>query len=195
MKYFITYAAMDRKLGANPFWHSVLLFSQWPLTGGKVQVIDNYGFYGLPSTDSPESCLGHLKRKCKLDTDFQGNHGWLQHEQCRYLDRGYGLHGVTFELDETAFFLLHARCQQQCIDQQQAVDEAVLQLNLGVGKKSGEYRIHPYEHHSAIIFEFERKKSEEQQRPARLSPFDFSLSVGLGGPSVAKSHTCKSHII
>lgn len=194
MKYFVTCSAMDHKLGGNPFWHSQLLFSQWDdLRGGKMEVVDHYGFYGLPGTDEADSWSGQFKRKLRLDTDFHGNHGWLKHEDCRDLDRGYGLHGLTYELDERTFSTLLAKCKKQCMDQSAAVDDAV--SDLGLGKKPGKYRMHPYEHHSASIFKYERELSEKHQRPSRLAPFDLNITFGLGGPSVATSHTCKSHVV
>ena len=195
MKYFVTFSAMDPKVNANRFWHASLLLSQWDeQTGGRIEVVDNYGFYGLPATDDPESWLGQLKKKLHLDTDFQGNHGWLRHEEYRFLDQGYGLHGVTFELDRESFFALQVKCQQQCLDQQQAVNDAVA-ANPRLKPKTEKIRIHPYENCSADIFKHELKKSAEQNRPARLSRFDFNVTLGLGGPSVATSHTCKSHVI
>ena len=185
---------MDPNVEANRFWHASLLLSQWDeKAGGRIEVLDNYGFYGLPATDDPNSWSGQLKRKLRLDTDFQGNHGWLRHEEYRFLDRGIGLHGVTFEIDADRFSLLQAKCKQQCADQQQAVDDAVAEHNLK--PKTEKIRIYPFEHHSADILKRELKKSAEQNRPARLFRFDLNVTLGLGGPSVATSHTCKSHII
>src|SRR5690349_653229 len=117
--YTVTLCLMDQDTGANPFWHTCFLLSRLDEGSKKLEVVDNYGFYGLPSTNKT-SLLRKLKIKLGLDVDLNGNHGMLRHEEVRFMDLGCGLHGVTFELTEAKFNELQARCKKMVADQEQA---------------------------------------------------------------------------
>ena len=121
MRYSITYCAMDHEFSGNIFWHSCILFSQWD-ESGKIEVIDNWGFYGIPSTDR-NTWLSKLKIRIGLDIDLKGNHGMLRREDLRYLDAGYGLHGVTFELSKENFESLKQKCKTMAEEQEKAIKE------------------------------------------------------------------------
>ncbi|WP_419420360.1 hypothetical protein ACNVED_03405 [Legionella sp. D16C41] len=193
MKYAVTFCLLDQKAGSNPFWHSCLLLSQWQEEGGKMEVVDQWGFYGLPTT-TPDSLLKKIKLKLHLDVDLNGNHGMLQHEALRFLDLGHGLHGATFKLSEEKFKLLQQRCQTMATEQEQAINEVMKQQGLAEKAKK-DTRIYPYEHWSAQIYEFEKAKAKEQGREPRLKPFELNLSLTFWGPSLKTSHTCKSQLL
>jgi hypothetical protein len=186
---------MDTSVGANPFWHSCMLLSKLDeSTDEKLEVVENWGFYGLPSTDKSDSLLKKLKVTIGLDVDLQGNHGMLRHEDTRFLDRGTGLHGVTFELTQQQFELLSANCKKMAAEQDAAIREAATALDL-TPKSEKETRIYPYEDYSALIFAMEKVKAEQGKRPSRLKPFEFRAALGLGGPTVKHSQTCKSQVV
>ena len=188
-KYFVTLGAMDQDVHANPMWHSLLLLSKTDEKTGKVKVVDNWGFYGLPSTDSGNPFIRSAKLAIGLDVDFYGNHGMWRHEEARYLDRGKGVHGSTFELTEEQYDQLNNLCRDMESGQQAAIDEAVKELNLS---PLSEYHIYPYENNSVKIFEHECKKNPKNPR---LHPFIFNLSYSIWGPNFNGSHDCKTQAI
>lgn len=119
MKYAVTFCTTDQEVGSNPLWHSCLLLSKMDETSKLLEVVDNWGFYGLPTTNRNNSWLDQLKIKMGLDVDLIGNHGMLRHEELRFLDQGYGLRGVTFELTKDDFELLQKSvCRWQLIRKQ-----------------------------------------------------------------------------
>lgn len=190
MIYLLTVAAMDSEI-ANPLWHSFIILSTVE-KNQKVRVVETYGFYGLPST-TRIGWKSRLKRKLGIDTDFWGNHGILRHEELRYLDLGYGLHGVTFELSEEQFQQVQGRCHTQVKEQNTAIQEVVTANNLQ--PPSENYRIYPFEQYSPLIFELEKIKSQQHGLPSRLKPFDLDIEITRWGPSLKNSHTCKSMIV
>lgn len=190
MRYAVTYCAMDQEFSGNPFWHSCLLLSQWD-DNGKIEVVDNWGFYGVPSTVR-NTWLSKLKIKLGLDVDLQGNHGMLRHEELRYLDVGYGLHGVTFELSKENFDLLQLKCKNMLEEQKQAVKEVVESQEI-TGKQK--YRIYEHEDYSPLIFALEKIKAKQKGRQPRLKPFELNLSFTMWGPALNQSYTCKSQMI
>lgn len=191
MKYLLTYAAIDGEYG-NPFWHSYLMLSQLE-ENKKIQVVDTWGFYGLPSTDR-SSCLSKFKIKLRLDVDLTGNHGMLRHEDLRYLDTGKGLHGVTFELSEEKFAALQKKCQLMAANQEKAIKEVVETQDIK-GISENKFRIYPYEKYSRVIFDLEKIKAEQHNREPRLKPFEFNINVTPKGLTLRQSHTCKSQIL
>ncbi|WP_131781004.1 hypothetical protein [Legionella gresilensis] len=192
MKYAVTFCVLDREAGSNPFWHSCLLLSQWE-NKGKIEVVEQWGFYGLPTT-TPNSLLKKVKLSLGLDVDLNGNHGMLRHEEVRFLDLGCGLHGATFELTEEKFKLLQQRCKVAADEQEQAINEVMSQQGLAAKAKK-DTRIYPYEHWSAQIYQFEKAKAQEQHRESRLKPFELNLSLTLWGPSLKGSYTCKTQTL
>ncbi|MGQ3888142.1 hypothetical protein ACQUW5_03795 [Legionella sp. CNM-1927-20] len=193
MKYAVTFCVLDRETGSNPFWHSCLLLSQWEEDKGKIEVVEQWGFYGLPTT-MPNSLLKKVKISLGLDVDLNGNHGMLRPEELRTLDLGCGLHGATFELTEEKFRLLQQRCKTMVDDQEQAISEVMSQQGLATKAKK-DTRIYPYENWSTQIYQFEQAKAQEQQRESRLKPFELNLSLTFWGPSLKGSYTCKTQAL
>lgn len=195
MKYAVTYCTMDNELGSNILWHSCLLFSKMNEDQKKFEVIDNWGFYGVPSTSNSDSWLTKLKITAGLDVDLYGNHGMLRHEQLRFLDLGYGLHGVTFELTQEKFELLHDKCKGVAKEQEAAIKEVVETQGL-IGKKAHEKtRMYAHEEFSPIIYALEQIKAKQQGREPRLKPFELHLDWGLKWPSISQSSNCKTRIL
>jgi hypothetical protein len=172
---------MDQDVGANALWHTCIILSKLDEVSNKLKVVDNWGFYGLPTTSS-SGYIRDLKIKAGLDVDFTGNHGKLRHEELRYLDLGVGLHGVTFELTEEKFLELQNKCRTMADSEKQAIDEIAEALKLQ-GKKPGTERIHIYEEHSDLIFRIERLKAKQEGRSSRLFPFELS--------PLPSANTCK----
>lgn len=194
MKYAVTFCSTDTRVGSNPFWHSCILLSKMNEDLKKLEVVDNWGFYGLPASDKSASWTRNLKLKLGLDVDLNGNHGMLRHEETRFLDRGMGLHGVTFELSEEQFKLLEKNCKDMEAQQQAAIIENAEFLKIPAKAKENT-RIYAYEDYSALIYAMEKAKAAAEGRPSRLKPFEFRASLGLFGPSLKESHTCKSQMI
>lgn len=191
MKFLLTYGAIDGEYG-NPFWHSFVILSTLK-EGEKIEVVDNWGFYGIPSTER-DTYLSQLKIKLGLDVDLKGNHGMLRHEDVRYLDTGSGLHGITFEITEEKFKLLKEKCQTMMHEQDAAIKEVVETNHLE--KPEGKFRIYPYEKYSTIIYALEKIKAKKENRESRLKPFEFSIApAGRMGLTLNDSHTCKSQFL
>lgn len=192
MKYFVTYCAMDGNTGANLLWHSCILLSKENPGLNKLQVIDTWGFYGVPSTENSggwfNTTLRSLKKKVGLDIDLTGNHGLLRHEETRFLDLGHGLHGITFELTEDQFNTLEKTCKQMILDQEAAIKEFA-ELHQLKEKPKNETRIYPYEHVSKLIYDTECVVAQQNKRQPRLQPFDMHVWDLTG------SHTCKTQAI
>ncbi|MCC5791354.1 MAG: hypothetical protein JJT82_01920 [Legionellaceae bacterium] len=189
MKFLVTYTAIDSEY-ANPLWHSFLMFST-AKEGKKIKVVDHFGFYAVPSSNR-NSWLNWLSSRIGLDIDLQGNHGVLRTEELRFLDMGAALHGVTFELTEEKFQHLREQCQRLKREEQDAIDEVVLTQKIKPGEKT---RMYPYEAYSRLIFEQEKIKAAQNNRPPRLKPFEINLSLTFWGPTLNQSHTCKTQIL
>lgn len=192
MKYLVTYCALDEQFAGNYFWHTCILLSHC-VEGEKIKVVDNWGFYGLPST-SRHSYLDKLKIRLGLDVDFLGNHGMLRHEDLRFLETGFGLHGVTFEVTEEKFNLLQQKCQKMAVEQDDAINEIVEVLKIKA-KDPENTRIYPYENLSPHILAFEKAKAHQENRSSRLKRFELKPRLTLWGPTINQSRTCKSQII
>ncbi|WP_233586548.1 hypothetical protein [Legionella sp. km772] len=194
MKYAVTFCATDEKAESNPMWHACVLFSKIDEESNKLEVVDNWGFYGLPSTGAPDSLLRKLKLSLSMDVDLSGNHGKWRHEETRFLDRGEGLHGRTFELTEEQFlaFQKHFRTLEQ--EENAAITEIAAFLNL---KPKAKPRIYAYEDHSPLIFAIEKLKAKEEGRKSRLNPFGLSIGLDLFPPlpHIRNSDTCKSQAL
>lgn len=182
--YTVTYCTMDQEAGANPMWHTCLLLSRLNEQTQKLEVIDNWGFYGLPST-VPNSILRRVKIKAGLDVDLTGNHGMLRHEELRFLDLGCGLHGATFELTEEKFNELQQKCLKMVADQEAAINDVVKPLGLK-GKPPSKSRIYPHEDLSTHIFALEKARAKELGKEPRLK--EFNLMFGC-------ARTCKAQAI
>ncbi len=193
MKYTVTFCVFDHTVEGNPFWHGSFFLSKLNESKQLLEVVETWGFYGVTSTTDRKSWWGKLKTKFALDVDFQGNHGILTHEEVRFMDLGHGLHGYTFELTEEQFNEIQKRCAKAVADQEAAIKEIVgSQTPSDPARKVRFYKEEPVSKH---IFEIEKYKAKMEGRPSRLKPFDLQVSFGLWGPSLEKSHTCKSEAL
>lgn len=170
--YTVTFCTMDPNAGANPLWHTCILLSQYDEKTRKMEMVENWGFYGMPATNG-DSWLGSLKRKYKVDTDIYGNHGWWRHEDVRYLDLGHGLHGVTFELTEDEFNALQEKCRAI-----EAGQNKILEMAEAIAKTDGiqplkKFRNHKWEHISPVLDKLDRDLAKAQNREPYLKPFDL----------------------
>lgn len=195
MEYSVTFCVFDHTVGGNPFWHGSFFLSKLDKDKQLLEVADTWGFYGVSSTGDKNSRFEQFKRKNHLDVDLQGNHGMLIHEEVRFMDLGYGLHGYTFELTQQQFEELQKRCTKEKEEQEAAIKEIVGEgQNFRVDPQR-EGRIYKEEAYSRQIFEMEQIKAKIEERPSRLKPFDFHLSLSLWGPNLKKSNTCKTRSV
>lgn len=194
MDYFVTYCAEDGEVGSNPMWHSCLLFSQTDNPEKKLEVVDTWGFYGLPNTSTTTSLLRRLQIKIGLDVDITGNHGMFRGEPYRELDTGVGLHGVTFRLTEEQFKSVRALCKDIAEAQDHAIHEIVDSQGIQ-GKSKAETRIYAHEQYSRLIYALELIKAHQAGKEPRLKLFELRFSVGLDGIGFHKASTCKSEAL
>lgn len=194
MKYFVTYCTSDQDVDANPLWHSGILLSRWKEGDEKAEVLHNWGFYGVPSTAKKDSWLIKMKMGLGLNIDFTGNHGMLKQEDIRFYDRGYGLHGVSFELTPDQFERLETHCSTMLLEQEAAIREVVDSQGIR-GKPEGKERLYAHEEFSSLIYSLEQIKAEQQGRESRLKPFEVRLSLGFWGPGFEQSKNCKSQAV
>lgn len=194
MKYVATYCVMGQETGSNPLEHSCLLLSKMNPVNHKLQVVAFWSFYGVPTTDPEDSWKRKLKVYLKLDVDLQGNHGMLRVEELRRLCLGRGLRGTSFQLTQEEFESLQNICHSRLAAQNAAIKEVVETQGL-LSKPQEKTREYPHEHRSRLIYDLEKIKAAEQGREPRLKPFEFKLSIGLWGPHLANSHTCKSEVV
>jgi len=176
MRFFVTYCAMDQQL-ANPLWHACLVLSYWPGPGEKIEVTNSWGFYAAPMAN-PNSNINKIKKKLGFVFDFKGNYGHLMKEEVRFLDLGYGLCGVTFEISLEQFMDLKKRCADRMAIENQAIQEAKERL-----LKKG---VVPT---SIDIFHEEQRCALQENRKSRLGEFGFNYSIKNG---FQDSNTCKT---
>lgn len=192
MKYTVTFCSMDTQLESNWLWHSCILLSKLDESLQKLEVVDSWGFYGVPSTDHPESWWKKLKSSVRVDVDFIGNHGKWRHEETRYLDRGVGLHGKTFELTSEQFDSFTRYMNDLAEQEEEAIKEAADFLKL---TPQSSVRSYPYESFSSVIYSIEQARARVENRPSRLKPFELRVGLDYWGPHVRDAHTCKSTVI
>lgn len=180
--YTVTYCTQDQDVGANPLWHTCFFLSRYDEQTKKMEVVEAWGFYGLPTTQG-QSWGRWLKMKLALDVDLWGNHGMLRPEDTRFMDTGSGLHGVTFEITEAKFIALQAKCKRTVEKQETAINNAVEKFGL---KGDPKPRIYKYEKLGPHIFELEKAAAAEQGRSPGLREFSFAFS---------DPHTCKMETI
>ncbi|USQ14256.1 hypothetical protein J2N86_02675 [Legionella lytica] len=194
MTYLVTFCTFDHTVEGNPAWHGAFFLSKYNETKKQVEVVETWGFYGVPATGSPDDWFTKFKRKIGLDVDLWGNHGWLMHEEVRFMDMGHGLHGDSYELTEEDFKKLQEKCQTQ-VQEQQAPVRYVLGDEGLTAPSTRKVRCYPGEKHSKEIYEIELRKAKIEQRAPRLHPFDLKLSLGWKGPTLEGSHTCKTEAL
>jgi len=194
MKYAVTFCCMDESLDSGKMWHSCILFSKLDEDLNKFEVVNTWGFYGMPATDAPGSFTRRFKGLFRLDVDFNGSHGKWRHEETRYLDQGFGLHGLTFELIEQEFDTLVDYLQNKAEVEDAAICEAAVSLGTPVKTKP---RIHRYEMGHPAIFALEQQKANTEGRPSRLQPFKIvpELSFDWWPIHFRNSSTCKSNAV
>lgn len=194
MTHLVTFCTFDSTVEGNPAWHGAFILSKLNEEKKLVEVFDTWGFYGVPATGDRNHWFTRLKRSLGLDVDFFGNHGWLVHEEVRYMDLGHGLHGYSYELSEEQFNQLQTECLKRVADQEAAVHDAVQKK--GFKKTStAKIRHYPQEEFSREIFQIEREDAQNNHRESRLKPFDLALSRAGFRPSLKGSHTCKSEAL
>jgi hypothetical protein len=189
MKFLATFGAFDSHYG-NYLGHSFLLLSKAE-EGKKIEIVDTWGFYGMPSTTV--SILSPLKKLTGFDIDLQGNHGVLRHEEIRYLDVAVALHGVTFELTAEKFNELYEKCRRTASEQEAAIKEFATET--GIKGKSDNIQVHALEEYSELIYKVEQIKAKEEKRSPRLHPFDARLTFTFWGPAFNTSRNCKSQML
>lgn len=192
MKYAVTFCSMDTRVDANPMWHSCILLSKMDEELHKLEVVDTWGFYGVPSTGTSNVLAKTLKRTLKIDIDLQGNHGKWCHEETRHLDQGQGLHGKTYELTEEQFTSLSRHLCTMHQEEDAAIEEIAQFLTIEPKTKP---RIYAYEQYSHHIFSIEKVRAGGQKRDPRLKPFEVQMGYGLGGPHLRNATTCKTQTL
>lgn len=174
---------MDPEVDANCLWHTFILLSRYDEKTKKIEVINDAGFYG-PTASVKTGFLYKLKRLVGFDTDLSGNHRYMMHEELRYMDRGRGIHGVTFELTEENFNKLLQRLHNLRKDQKNAIREAEEELKLDT-KSDSKTRCYSGEKNSFKIFQHELNKAEKEKRQPRLKEFSLNL---FNSPKSCKTH-------
>ena len=199
MKYIVTLGVFDHTVEGNPGWHSAIWASIVHEDTKQVEIVDTWGFYGAPRTGAKESLVANIVRGIGLNLDLDynpGNHGWLTHEEVRYMHLGHGLHGRSFELTEEKFNQLLGECAKRIADQEAAVKEVLGDKEFSTTKKVRHYS---GEQFSRYIYTIEKAKAEMEDRPSRLKPFDFDLAFAPWRPwkpiTFQASHTCKTQAL
>jgi hypothetical protein len=193
MTYFVTFCTFDSTVEGNPAWHGAFILSMLNKETMQLEVVDTWGFYGVPSTGDQKSRLTKFKKSLGLDLDFFGNHGWLVHEEIRFMDLGHGLHGDSYELTQEQFEQLQLLCLERVSNQEAAVRDAV--GNKKLERKTEKIRHYPEEKYSKEIYKIEKISAQMEQRESRLKPFDFHLSWNGWRFSLKSSHTCKTEAL
>ncbi|MFT4059693.1 MAG: hypothetical protein QM652_09110 [Legionella sp.] len=194
MAHLVTICTFLPESGSNFFGHTGIILSVLDKQTNQVRVIDALGFYGVPAADTSTHWYTQLLKLLSLDLDISGNHGWLIHEEIRFMDLGQGLCGNTFELTEEEFNHLQEECDKRLTLQQQAVDEYAKEHHLE-GNSSKQIKRYLHEKYSRIIFAEEKNKAKENGTEPRLKPFDFILSWNSWRPTLLTSHTCKTEAV
>lgn len=194
MIYTVTYCTFDRTVGGNPFWHGSVLLSRMDETTKQLEVVDTWSFYGIPSNGDKKSWTGWLKSQLGLNIDLQGNHGWITHEEVRFMDKGHGLHGDTFEVTEDTFNQVQKEWERRVTAQEAAVNEALANVDPSTLSAKDAKR-YPGDKFSHAIFQIEQNKAKIEQREPRLHPFDINVSVCRTGLSFKDTHNCHTETL
>ena len=186
----------DQEAGSNPFGHTCLIFSKLNKYGEKIQVENCFGYYaaaewqgykkdpdyfGKAITGSTLSLFAKLKRALGLDLDFIGSHGTLKQEEMRYIDRGVGLNGRTFELTQPEYEKLYRECESRIDKQTEAITDMAKFLNT-IGEKTS----------ARNIYIAECMHAEREGRRSRLEPFELRFKPAKKIITMIGSTTCKS---
>ncbi len=183
----VTFCAMDYSL----MWHACVLLSRSDAETQKLEVVNTWGFYGVPSIED-YSFTKTIKKSLGLEVAFSGSHGKWRHEDIRYLDRGKHLHGRTFELTEEQFLALEQHFINLEKEENEAIEEIASFLQL---KPKADHKIYAYEDYGAFIFSIEKAKANASNREPRLHSFELNFSLDWWGPHLRNAHTCKSEAI
>ncbi len=184
-KYIISYLTMDTQVGSNIIWHAALGLSICRGPDQPFEMIDCYGFYSQKSSTT-HPVLKLIKSCFGIGFDLSGTHGVLKREELRYLDKGIGLKGLSFDVSREQFELLIKLCQDEMAIEQQAIEEIdKLLVSQGTPKEA----ITAYQRYMTELL-----LADSEGRDSRFSQFNLDVAMGCG-LSTANSHTCKSHAI
>lgn len=168
---------------ANPFHHAFFVVSKISDIDQKIEVKNAWGFYPV-GISNPGSYWSKFKKSLGFNFDLQGNYGILKVEEMRYLDLGYALHGISFEIDDDQYRNLKKLCREIIDNQEIAVNEAKQNLQY-LGREPGLHE----------IFEEEKRHAQASGGKSRLRPFEMRVSMCSSGWSLAESYNCKTMAI
>lgn len=184
-KYLVTYVTMDTALGSNVIWHAALALSICRGPNEPFEVVDSYGFYSQPSSTT-NPVIRFLKYLFGISFDLTGSHGVLKREEMRYLDKGIGLHGLSFDVSQDQFEKLLRDCENEICQEQEAITElnALLESE-GLAKEA----ITAYARYRRELLLAKERGSEP-----RLTAFNLDVAISQG-LSTVNSSTCKSRAL
>ena len=178
--YYVTYTLADTNAGFNVFWHSFLMLSEQK-ENGPIEVIDAVGFNSQPSTTThPVHKI--IKSAIGIKVDLQGSHGVLEKEIMRFLDKS-GLHGMTFEVDETKYNDLKRRIKAQ-MDDETFIPIYNKQLQDKGREPNGPNR-----------YELDKEIASANETKTKLQPFLITMDLTTSGFNSTKSHDCKHNAL
>jgi signal recognition particle subunit SEC65 len=195
-RYFVSVCIKSRQAESNPFGHTFLALSQEDPISKKLQVLETWGFYGVPPTAKDSSLLGYLQYGVfkivslfGVETDVYGNHGILTNEKIRQIDMGRGIDAISFELPKDKYAKLSERCAGEVEGQYAAINEAAkaLELKATPANAKKRYPQHNYEASAYQIFQYESKKAADEKRESRLHEFALALTPN--------ANSCKVRIL
>lgn len=128
-KFFVSHVAMDQDTDSNLFGHSCVFFLRQEHYDSKIEVIDAIGYYGIQPTSESEPFKKEFKEKLGLNIDFQGGHGIYQREPIRFIDRGVGLKGNTFQISQSKFYELMDVLKEIIRLQETAISDSTIRLD------------------------------------------------------------------
>ena len=173
--------------GGMGFGHISILLSE--LEGKKFKVTHKYGYYPVPTTTDPNSLIGKIKEKRKINLDLIGNHGMLIDEQTDWLDKGGYAQGVSIEIYPEQAEAIYKKCEMKKKQQYIAIEEAIPTLK-NIDTKNN-FKYYPQEKHSYQIFQQELKRAREKSEEPRLYPFGVKFSLSFDG-LFKDSNNCKT---
>lgn len=70
MKYLVTFCLFDENAGANPAWHGAFFLSELNERTKQLDVVETWGYYGVPSTGDPSHWFSRLKKNVTPGSRF-----------------------------------------------------------------------------------------------------------------------------
>jgi hypothetical protein len=192
-RFIVTYGIMTEELDASPFHHSSLIFSK-QTAANKTQVEDAIGFYSGRQMSPTHPVIKWIKTKLGFRVDLQNNHGVIQQEELRYIDRP-GLKHVSFDVTQEQYSALQAEYKNAMAREKDAITEVSALLSQEKVENTG----HTRWLREQLLFSERSAKARAEGReppPQRLFPFHvdwtFSWKWANFGFSTESSYTCKS---